>query len=248
MVTGPLEKARLYLESHSRLSEEFPARYKKEAGPCITFSRETGAGAETIADKLLSRLSKYNREDACHWTVFNKNLIERVLEEHNLPDRFSKYLVEDKLTDIHSVINELLGVQPAQHLLVKKISKTVLQLAHIGNSIIIGRGATIITSQQKNVFHVRLVAPFEQRVNYVGRILNLTKQNAIDFVRREDAARKNYVLTNFNKNIEDPLLYHLIVNTGQFSFDETAVLIEEAVLKKYPDFFRREPHFFEMYY
>ena len=43
--------------------------------------------------------------------------------------------------------------------LVHKTAKTILQLAEMGNVIIIGRGANVVTAHMNNIFHVRLVAP-----------------------------------------------------------------------------------------
>ncbi len=58
MVTkGAYEKARHYLETHSKLSEESGQKHQKIIpGPTITISRETGAGAERVGEKLVAFL------------------------------------------------------------------------------------------------------------------------------------------------------------------------------------------------
>ena len=52
LISGALEKARLYIETHTR-EKESNKWGKFEKGPCITISRETGAGADIISNKLV---------------------------------------------------------------------------------------------------------------------------------------------------------------------------------------------------
>jgi cytidylate kinase len=97
----------------------------------------------------------------------------------------------------------------------------------------VGRGATIITSKLSNTFHVRLIAPLENKIRYVMHLLNLNRIDAETFIKKEDSARKKYVASNFSKDIADQELYHLIINTGLLSHKEAAHVIADAVMKKF---------------
>lgn len=48
-------------------------------------SRQTGSGSTRIANKLADYLQAFTPADARPWTVFDKNLITKVLEDHQLP-------------------------------------------------------------------------------------------------------------------------------------------------------------------
>jgi cytidylate kinase len=48
-------------------------------------------------------------------------------------------------------------------------------------------------------------------------------------VRRVDLARRRYVKKYYGADIDDPLLYHLVINTDQVSHVEAARLIADAV-------------------
>ncbi|HYG36103.1 MAG TPA: cytidylate kinase family protein, partial [Clostridia bacterium] len=115
-----------------------------------------------------------------------------------------------------------------------KISDTILHLAELGNVILIGRGANIITSKLDYVFHVRLVGSLERRVQYIQEVNHLSPKEALDFVRREDLGRQRYLKKYFNKDIEDPLLYHLGINTDLVPYAEAARMIAHAVETKKP--------------
>jgi cytidylate kinase len=59
-----------------------------------------------------------------------------------------------------------------------------------------------------------------------------TYESALELVRREDLGRARYLRKYFRKDINDPLLYHLIINTDLVSFDEAATMITQAVEKE----------------
>ena len=135
------------------------------------------------------------------------------------------------------MVNELLGIHPHVGVIIHKTSRTILQLAQKGNVIIAGRAANLITGQLKDTFHVRLVAPFENRVQHIEVVYSLNRKDAIEFIKKEDLARKHYVRSYFNKNIDDPLLYHMVINTGQMPYKKAARMIGLAVLEKFPEMF-----------
>lgn len=232
LISGALEKARLYIESHSR-EKEADKRGKFEKGPCITISRETGAGADIISQKLTEILQKYKRENLPDWTIFDKNLIEKVLEDHHLPKTLSEVFDEKKYSAIISFASELLADQPSIHTLVHKTTQTILSLAEIGNVIIVGRGGNIVTSNLSNTFHVRLVSAIEDRIKHVKEVYGYDTKQATDFLKKDDQARKKYINTYFHKQIDDPLLYHLTINTHRFTYNHSAELIADAVMSKF---------------
>jgi cytidylate kinase len=85
----------------------------------------------------------------------------------------------------------------------------------------------------KNAFHVRLIAPPEQRIAHVQELLNMSRKEAEVYIKKDDAAKKSFAFSQFRQNIEDPLFYHLIINTGMVSFSEAAKMIERAVQKRF---------------
>jgi len=51
-------------------------------------------------------------------------------------------------------------------------------------------------------------------------------------VQKEDRGRQRYLRKYFRADIDDPLIYHLVINTDRFSEDQAARLIAEAVLRR----------------
>ncbi len=237
IVKGAFEKARVYIESHSDLSKD-SEHYKIKPGPCITISRETGAGADVVSELLVEFFKSYKTLNPQPWTIFDKNLIEKVLEDHHLPHKLSQYMVEDKISDIKSDLNDLLGIHPPAWMMVKNTTKTILQLAHLGNVIIVGRAGNVITANLPNVFHIRLVSTLEARTRHIMQLYNYNRKEASDFIKQEDIARKNYFAKYFGKRVDDPELYHLILNTGLLGYEEAAKIIGNSVLSKFHELFK----------
>lgn len=243
-VKGAFEKARLYIESHSRISidSEYNS-IRLKPGPCITISRETGTGADLVGEALVNYFSELDNINSCPWTVFDRNLIERILEDHHLPSLLEKYLVEDKLPHIQTAVNEMLGLHPSATTLFKKTTETIHNLARIGNVVIVGRGSNIIAGRMHNAFHVRLVAPQDERIKHLMDVYGKNRHEAILYMKKEDAARRNYLMTYFHRNVDDPLLYHMVLNTHDLGHDGAARVIVRSVQERFPYMFRESEHF-----
>ncbi len=200
--------------------------------PFVTISRKAGAGGITIGEELCDYLRKHDNQakNACPWTVFDKNLVEEVIREHSLSDKVARFMSEDRISEVADILDELFGLHPSQWTLVHKTSQTILHLAQMGNAIIVGRGANVITRKRPNGFHVRLVGSWEKRIEYMRDRFNLSRKEAVAMIKKRDLGRKNYLKKYFDKDIDDPLLYDLLINTDNVAYEEAARIIGEAVI------------------
>jgi cytidylate kinase len=196
----------------------------------VTISRQAGLGGHTVAEKLRELLQAQEPEESCPWAVFDRNLVKKVLEDHNLPANLARFMPEDRISEIQDTLDELFGLHPPSWILVRQTADTILHLAEVGNVILIGRGANVITSKLDYVFHVRLVGSLERRVKRMQQSEHLNAQAALDLVRREDLGRRRYLYKYFNKDIDNPALYHLVINTDLVPCDQAARLIADAVM------------------
>lgn len=232
LAVGAYEKCKQYINLHSSKEE-----VKKEIFPCITISRQTGSGSYEISERLINLLQQKTKDAENPWTYFNKELINKVIEDFNLPKVFSTYIIEDKYSHISDAVNELLGVKPSEWTIVHKTTEIILQLAKFGKTIIVGRGSNVITSKLSNCFHVRLIAPIEYRIKHVQDVFKFSKSEAVDYIKKEDDNRRKYLKSHFYKETEDTSLYHIIINTGKLNYDETAEVISDIVIKRFPKSF-----------
>lgn len=221
---GRYERARQYLETHQDVMAK--AQGKISNDPVLTVSRETGAGASVVCEKIINIL----KDEGVNLTLFDKKLIQKVIEDEDLPQNLRGYLTDEKAPGISATLNELFGLHPPTSSLIKYTTKIILQIAHAGNVIIVGRGGNIITSNLNNAFHVRLTAPFDVRLRYIQEYYKLDKRKATEHILEEEKSRRNYINTLFQRKNDDPLLYHLIINTHLLGYEGTANLIASKLL------------------
>ena len=169
-----------------------PVRVTSVTYRAVTISREAGAGGRTLAEKLVQLLQSTEPQPARPWTIFDRNLVEMVLKDHDLPARLARFMPEDHVSEMSDTLDELFGLHPPSWELVRKTAETILGLAALGNVILIGRGANVITNRMDHVFHVRLVGSPETRVKRLQELDGSGHEAALRRAEKEDLARRRY--------------------------------------------------------
>jgi cytidylate kinase len=229
MMNASLDRCFSFVNSHT-VAPGQPAALPRTRR-AVTLSRQAGCGAVSIAEKLAHFLQLHSPHDPAQWTVFDRELMDKVLADHNLPKYLAKFLPEDRASQIEDTLADIFGVHPPTHTVVQQTAETLLQLAELGNAILIGRAGNIVTAKLPNVLHVRLIAPLEDRVERVCRDDHKTLDEARRFCLEEEQARARYVKTYFHADINDALLYHLVINTSRVGCESAARIIGDAVLR-----------------
>jgi CMP/dCMP kinase len=234
MRESSLERFNRYLLFQAAL----PNKACQPQQPSITISRESGAGATTVAHLVAEQLNTIIKPAATEaaWTVFDKNLAKEVLVEHRLSPDLEKFMIEDARLPVESIVEELLGLHPNSWWLAQQTTKTILRLASMGRVVMVGRGAEVITQLLPYVFHVRLVAPLSKRISQAAEFYELSPNEAAMKVADEDHARSRYLRRYFDADCNNPLLYHLVVNTAKTGFDGAAETIVRGALSHHKEY------------
>jgi cytidylate kinase len=229
MFSANLDRCLSFINSQSTPAARAAAQ--NSVHRAVTISRMAGCGAVYVAEKLAAYLEEHAPKPGVKWTTFDRQLMQKVLADHKLPTSLAKILSEDRTSFVQDTLADIFNVHPTADKMVKLISETILQLAEVGNVIIVGRGANIVTAKMPHVLHVRLVASLEDRIERVCREYNKTPEEARHYCLEEDPARTRYIKTYFKTDINDPVHYHLVINTSRIGIDNAAKLIGECVLK-----------------
>ena len=227
----PREKMEARISSwFKHLEESKKTERREKSRPFVTISRQSGAYGTTVADKLCEYLLKHESRREAPWAVYDKELIQKVIEEQRFPASFQRYFEVSSTSLIEDTLAELFGLHPPKETLVRRMSETILHLATLGHVILVGRGANIITRRLPNGTHVRLVGSFEKRVAHMKEFLNLSQEQAREYVVKEDHDRQAYIKRYFQKDISDVSLYDLIINTDTVPFQDAVTIIGDLVL------------------
>ena len=196
--------------------------------PFITISREAGTGETAITHSLLDELAGKQLPGECPWTLYDKDLVKRVVEDYNL-GRMQGLLPERKFSDIQTMFEELFGMHPTKREMAHNISKSIIKLADMGNVIIVGRGSFYITRHHSNGLHIRLIGSMQKRVKHMVDEYSLTLKQAEEYVKKEDQERHDYVKKLFGVDLNDPHHYDMVINTDKLSPQEITALIADHI-------------------
>ncbi len=227
-----LEKAQSYLNLQlTRQGRGLPPR---PAGPFITISREAGAGASSVARLIADQLNCSLEPGQTLWRIFDGNLVEAMLRDLDYPEHLVRYLPEDSISELDASIGEIVGLHPNLWELVQQTNCLIRHLAGEGRCILIGRGSNFATAALPNGLHLRLIGDPQTRARHMAGLHRLSVARALERNAKADAARRRYAKMNFNRDIDDPAVYDLVVNTSNVALAEVASMIVHLVHARTP--------------
>jgi cytidylate kinase len=197
----------------------------------ITVSRQFGAGGSELARKLGERLG---------WPVLDDEVACRCAQRLNLETATVERLREHSPTLLARLSAALLVAPPeapgidTTHLLridaiAEAAFESITEAARSLPLIVVGFGTQCIFADRPDALHVRLVAPVSTRVQRLRARFGWDATTAESRARRMDDDRRRYVQRYFHRDVNDPLLYDVQINTGRTTFDEGASMIERLV-------------------
>ena len=107
--------------------------------------------------------------------------------------------------------------------------KVILELATRGNAVIVGRGSQFLLHNAPRTLHIYVFAPQPYRIERVMKQFRLNHDQALELIERRDYEHESYLRRYYGSDGQQPGLYHLLINTGLFSFEQAADLIRQAL-------------------
>ena len=108
----------------------------------------------------------------------------------------------------------------------------MLHVATMGNAVLVGRGANVLTESLTVGLHVRLIAPRDRRLQTLMDRHSLNRDEAARRMKEDDEGRRYYVKKHFNRNVDDPVVYDLVLNTDRLGYSAVSDLIAQALEAK----------------
>lgn len=109
------------------------------------------------------------------------------------------------------------------------LTTLILDLGAVGKAVIVGRASQVILAHHSEAIHVKVVAPVEMRCERLRQSRNLDLERARKLVEQHDRWRKHYLRNYYHVDWDDPLLYHLTLNTGRMKQEDAVSLVVRGV-------------------
>jgi len=182
----------------------------------ITISREMGTGGIPIAHKAAEKLG---------YTLLDGETIEKAAKKYGLtPESIKK--ADEKPPPFEAKLDKQVEFDLLQ------IELLVLDFALKGNVIIYGRGGQYLLEGLRNVLRVRIIAPFEERVERWAEREWLDPDLARTMVRKSDQQRAGFIKYYFDREWDNPLDYDLLINTSRITVETGVEWICQGVKDK----------------
>jgi cytidylate kinase len=109
------------------------------------------------------------------------------------------------------------------------VEAIMLEMAAHDNVVLAGRSSTVVLRQVPHVVRVRTTAAERVRAQHLEQQLGLTHKTALDYVRHSDRERAARVKFLYQVDVDDSLLYDLVLNTERLTVERGAALIRETL-------------------
>lgn len=214
----------------------------------ITISRQYGSGGNEIAELICQKTG---------YRLFDKGILSMAAAEAGLSaeevvdfseDDFKvKNFMERLLRRSHPVaqtrvweedvegLRKVKEIQLDEELALTLITRAIETAYKLGNVVIVGRGGQVILRNYPGVLHVRVEAPFEERIRRLRNSPEFEKpaytdsvglrRRAQTIIEKNDAASADYLKRFYDIDWEDPMLYHMVINTDKLKIEQAAKLM-----------------------
>ncbi len=182
----------------------------------ITISREMGSGGIPIVHQAADELG---------YTLVDGDTIKDVAADYGLTAEALQQVDEKPPAFVEQLDRQI-------ELNMNRIQLIVLEQALKGDVVIYGRGAQDLLPGINNIFRVRIIAPFEERVERWAEREWIDPDLARSLVRKSDQQRAGFIRYYFDRNWANPIDYDLVINTSRLSHDTAVKLIVDGVKDK----------------
>jgi cytidylate kinase len=188
-------------------------------GPTLTISRQSGAGGDSIARRIGGELG---------WPVLNGEVVDLMAELFNLEPTMLRLVDEAKASWVRDIVTDLLPLDIIDRDTYVHHLGRVFHLAALhGQVVLVGRAANLFLPRTRGLA-VRLVANEARRVARLAARDGLEQRAAEKLVHETDHRRARLVRHYFGRDIDDPLLYDLVINTTTLQVDHVVDIITDA--------------------
>jgi cytidylate kinase len=193
-------------------------------GRIATVSRQRGARGSLLAAQLAERLG---------FNLLDRDVIDRICASSGQARRIVELLDGHARSQLELWVESLLqGHAMDTNEYVRALLRVIFSASELGGVVVVGRGASFILGHGRG-FHVRVVAPRDERIRAVAEEGRLDPQEAAREVDRADRERSDWVRRALGRSIDDALGYDLVLNSHGVAPERAAELLAVAARAKF---------------
>lgn len=183
----------------------------------ITISRQYAAGGSVVANLVAKSLD---------WTVVDNAFIDEIAsrtgyahdEVESLEERVPSFLERLAQSSALSFPDVLMSTpeviaEPEQLKLARITRELVADLGRRDRMVFVGRAAAAVLARESDALHIRLVASKPFRIQQTISRLGVSEGQAEEILEDRDRNRDEYHREYYDRDWQDPVNYHMVLNT-----------------------------------
>lgn len=188
----------------------------------ITISRQFGAGGRSLGEGLCERFGFH---------MVDEFAIDELARKAKVSGDWLTAMEKEASSTLLGLLSGIVShgllyrnpAAPGQDFERKKykdfLRGIMTAMANEGGYVLLGRGSQFILSKHPKVFHILLVAEYEDRVRFMVNRYALSEEEAKKIIKEKETQRAAVAANIFGADIDDPKLYHIVLNTSLLPFD-----------------------------
>lgn len=189
----------------------------------VTISAAYGAAGSVVAPRVAERLGLpfADRLIPARGGPSSSPAAECMTDEER--DQVAKGAFLARLAHLTGGLNfPVPGAEDLHDQVRSRVEASIGQIAATAGGVILGRAGAIVLAGDPRAFHVRLDGPERRRLAQAMQMEHVDEETARARMNETDRARTRYVSRLYGRDVADPRLYHLLV-------DSTALPLEGCV-------------------
>ena len=213
----------------------------------ITISREFASNGNDIAEKICETTGYYMfdkriiAEAAVEVGLLDEEIVDFSEQNYKVKGFFNRLFRRDQLQiwkEMEDGIRTTEEVQLSEENALLLVRRAIENAHKMGDTVIVGRGGQVILQDASDVLHVRIQTPIEERIQRVRSHPKIASRSfigplearraALDLIEESDDASADYLKRFYGVDWSDPMLYHIVINTGKLKAEQAVKLIIET--------------------
>ena len=192
--------------------------------PVITVSRQYGALGAQLGRLVADRLG---------YEFWDREILNEIARHAKMPTTLFESLDERR----KGLVSQLIAVFDEKHQVsagdyMRQLLRVLHTIALHGNAVIVGRGAQYVL-EPDSTLRIRTVGGLDQRVAGLVERTGVSETEARDLCARTDRERQQFIRAHYDRDLEDPSGYDLIVNTSTCSLEVAADIVIAAMRARF---------------
>jgi cytidylate kinase len=198
----------------------------------VTVSRQYGAGGQRIAPAVA---------DALGFSFVDRQPVELAARTLGVDPTWAAEH-DERVPDVLESLGRALaaatpefGIPPGSlddRAMADAVRNVIHSLADAGGYVILGRGSQAALAGRADVCSLLLVADETERIARIARWQEVSEKEAHARLQRADRERRDYVTRFYERDIADPTLYDVVIDTSRLGLPRSVrVAIDVARTK-----------------